>query len=359
MVASGGGLGALTVACLAAALGVGTWHFPRSTARDQVAAEEQQDQEEVQGLTAPLNESWSLQRNVHTHACQNDSELMYAAVKGDERASQLESLAAIAALILDALFFLLLRPLWSCLRRERPAESAETKQKHGKEELPMDALHNLPTPARQAEEGKRSLRLSREEVRKKMAGLRDRCDVIEGEQEFVATDAKSTDSRYAHQLTELDAAGKRVTLMDSRDVRQKMAGLRERCEVIEGAQDFIATDAKSSDSCSAIPFTESVASDEHIAPKRKMRGASEIREKMAALREQCEGLGENEQSFITTDAKCSDRTDSGRDEVALSDEGATRRRALRSSEEIQRKMAEINEQCATLGEGDGRVVLQR
>jgi len=271
-----------------------------------------------------------------------------------------ECICAVAA-SLDLLFLLVLGT-WQCFRERSTKRKKEQElegtpaEKQDEPECPeLKMLQEVPTPARQ-ESGKRSL-MSSQDIRMKMAGLKNRCEVIESDQSFVATDAKASNDCYGTPAAEAEAGKRAASFMNSQDVRKKMAGLKERCEVIEGEQDFVATDAKSQEDSYARQ------SEDSAAPRRKMREASEVRQKMAALREQCHDLGESMQSFITTDAKsqqaCVDEEPSSGFEVdvGISPEkfAAPKSRALKSPEEMQKKMADIKEKCPLLGEGDGLV----
>eukprot|EP00930_Biecheleria_cincta_P071666 TRINITY_DN59132_c0_g1_i1.p1 TRINITY_DN59132_c0_g1~~TRINITY_DN59132_c0_g1_i1.p1 ORF type:complete len:368 (-),score=89.52 TRINITY_DN59132_c0_g1_i1:289-1392(-) len=343
-------------AFFAATLGLGTWHLHWS------ASPSAQDQQNLQQSDA--DDDAALFSSLAAVGVA-DSELIYAVVKSADGPSQAECICAVAA-SLD-LFFLLVLGSWQCLRerstqRKKALDGKEQKlegtpaQKQDEPECPeSNMLQELPTPARQ-ESGKRSL-MSSQDVRMKMAGLKNRCEVIESGQNFVTTDAKASNDCYASPATEAEAGKRAASFMSSQDVRKKMAGLKERCEVIEGGQDLVVTDAKSHSECYARQPEDSAA------PKRKTREASEIRQKMAALREQCHDLGESVQSFITTDAKSAttcvhELPSSGFDvDRGISPEkfAAPKCRTLKSPEELQKKMADMKDQCPLLGEGDGRV----
>lgn len=352
MVASSVSLSA--AAFLAATLGLGTWHLHWSA---NPSAQEQQDFQQFEADDVALQSP--VAASVLQSAVAADSELMYAVVMSADGPSQAECICAAAA-SLDLLFFLVLGT-WQCFRergaktkKEQELERAPSAKQDEPECPELKTLQEVPTPARQ-ESGKRSL-MSSQDVRMKMAGLKNRCEVIESGQSFVATDAKASNDCYGTPAAEAEAGKRAASFMNSQDVRKKMAGLKERCEVIEGEQDFVATDAKSYEDCYARQ------SEDSAAPRRKMREASEIRQKMAALREQCHDLGESVQSVITTDAKSQacvdDEPVSGFEvDAGISPEkfAAPTCRALKSPEEMHKKMADMREKCPLLGEGDGLV----
>jgi len=100
------------------------------------------------------------------------------------------------------------------------------------------------------------------EVKQWMARLRGQCEVVgQSEQALIETDAKSQfHQRFTNSSSSAPAAsnaplevpapasarGVQRPVRRNFDLQAKMISLRDQCEIVEGSQEFVDTDAKAS-----------------------------------------------------------------------------------------------------------------